>query len=364
MDVACAGWKSVTVVGAGGVIGSRAVRLLARMPEVGRLTVVDPDRYEERNIGTHDIDRDAIGEWKVDVLARQIGAIDPTIEVIPHARRIEDLPLTVASADVLVSCPDSRRARQVVNQVAWRLGIPWADAGVDGGSALARVSVRVPSPTAACLECAWSPEDYAALASEYACAGRADGVRTGSPAWLGALAGALLVSECGRLLGARSPSTDPDSRQWVIDAGTRMAVMTHYRRSPSCLFDHRMWEIRTLAREPGELLLIDAFDLPAGSCRELAIEGHAFVRRLRCTECGQEREALVLSGRLLPGQDRCDECNDGVMEPVAFHDVSALDRRTVESGGFGHLTLADVGCQTGDVISLGETHFVLGVHHA
>ena len=47
--------KSVTLIGAGGNIGSHLVPHLGRMPGVERITLVDRDIYEERNLFSQDI---------------------------------------------------------------------------------------------------------------------------------------------------------------------------------------------------------------------------------------------------------------------------------------------------------------------
>ena len=63
----------------------------------------------------------------------------------------------------------SRRARQHVNLIARRLGTPWIDAGVEGGSRLARITTYFPGEELPCLECGWSQQDYASLEQVYAC---------------------------------------------------------------------------------------------------------------------------------------------------------------------------------------------------
>jgi hypothetical protein len=323
--------------------------------------LIDPDRFEARNLETHDIDRDAVGAPKVAVLSARIAQIDPTIEVVPIGRRVEDVPMGLLRGAILVSCPDSRRARQAVNLIACRLGVPWVDAGVDGGGGLARVTVRAPSPCTPCLLCGWSPEDHMALAHEYSCAGREGEVsRTGAPSWLGAMAASLLASECGRLLEGHQR---PGGWQWVIDAGSGIAVTTLFRRNPDCRFDHAAWDIQWLNGAPQTVSLADAFALRAGEAG-IEVEGRCFVRRVRCSGCGQSKEVLCLSDRLAPDECRCRLCGDGRLEPLAFYDATVLDRSAVASGSLGSLTLADIGFLPADVFAIGGVHYGLGGRYA
>ena len=57
--------KSVTIVGAGGNIGSHLVPHIARLAGVSQVTLIDPDIYTEANIPSQDIDRRDVGKRKV-----------------------------------------------------------------------------------------------------------------------------------------------------------------------------------------------------------------------------------------------------------------------------------------------------------
>ena len=159
----------VLVVGAGGNIGSHAIPHLARMPRVSRVTLIDSGRYESGNLSAQDIEASDIGKPKAEVQAQRLSRINAGLVVTPMSVAVEDVPLGALRADVIVACLDSRGARLVVNQAAWRLGVPWINAGVDGGGLLARVQTFVPAPNAPCLECAWSQADYDAIEQDYPC---------------------------------------------------------------------------------------------------------------------------------------------------------------------------------------------------
>ena len=74
------------------------------------------------------------------------------------------------SQHTILAALDSRQARQVVNQAAWRLGVPWIDTGVNAAQGLlARVGVFVPGPDGPCLECGWSARTYDLIEQAHPC---------------------------------------------------------------------------------------------------------------------------------------------------------------------------------------------------
>src|SRR5213594_4159488 len=149
----------VTIVGAGGNIGSHLVPHIGRTTGVSLITLVDRDRYEADNLPAQDIDTRDVGRSKAEAQARRLRRINPGLAVVALNADVEAVPLGALRADVILACLDSRRARLVVNQAAWRLGVPWIDAGVDGGDRLVRIQTFVPASDAACLECAWEQAD-------------------------------------------------------------------------------------------------------------------------------------------------------------------------------------------------------------
>jgi hypothetical protein len=94
---------------------------------------------------TQDIDKRDIGRPKADVQAPRLHRINGGLEVAALNIAVEDVPLGALRADVMLACLDSRRARLVVNQAAWRLGVPWINAGVDGSDLLVRIQTFLPA---------------------------------------------------------------------------------------------------------------------------------------------------------------------------------------------------------------------------
>jgi molybdopterin/thiamine biosynthesis adenylyltransferase len=122
------------VIGAG-TIGSHLLPHLARMAGISELTVVDRDASEPSNLLTQNIGTSDVGKSKAMAQVRRLKQINRSIAAMALHRSVEDLALGWLRGDVILACLDSRRARLVVNQAAWRLGVPWIDAGIDSTAA-------------------------------------------------------------------------------------------------------------------------------------------------------------------------------------------------------------------------------------
>ena len=376
-EVRPVGTRRVAVVGAGGNIGSHLVPHLARMPEVGELILIDRDRYESRNLSSQAIGSRDVGRPKAEVAAARSRAIRPAVRAIPVVRDVEALPMGRLRADLILACLDTRRARQRVNELAWRLGVPWIDAGVLADGLLARVDVFVPGPRSPCLECGWSDRDYEALEQSYPCAPGAVGAPTDAPSGLGALAAALQAIECGKRLsagvalggsrlsaGAENDGARDDGVQLVLDASAHRYYRTARRKNPECrLGSHDVWEIEELGRRPAEVSLADLFENARDDRRAsdaahreglgLRVEGQRFARELACPGCGLRRTLLNLAARLEPAERVCPRCG-AALRAVGF----ALSER-LEWAELGpeerHRSLESLGIEAGDVVSIGPT---------
>jgi ubiquitin-protein ligase len=79
--------KKVVLVGAGS-LGSEVAVLLARSG-VGKLYVIDHDRFEDINIGRHTLGVPELGEYKAEALAVRINRDVPTVEVDYSTQKIQ-----------------------------------------------------------------------------------------------------------------------------------------------------------------------------------------------------------------------------------------------------------------------------------
>lgn len=358
--------RSLVVIGAGNV-GSFLLGHLSRLRSFGHLTIIDHDSYEQKNLWGQDVTPRDIGKAKAEVQARRVRRINPTLSVSALVEPVENVPLGRLRADVILACVDSRAARLVINQAAWRLGVPWIDAGVRNEGLLARVEVYVPGSEAPCLECGWSQNDYDALESAYPCLGESGSAPpTDAPSSLGGLAAALQAIECEKLL-AGDLNAALIARQVVLSAQTQSHFITALQRNPHCRFDHRILGIERLQASPSELSMGQVLALAPvvrGVHGELglSVDGKTFLTEVRCPRCGDTRPAFFrLSGRLHRSQAVCATCKlerratglDAVERLSALLPKSHLAR-----------PLSSFGFRAGDVFTLStadaETHFELG----
>ncbi|HLG05508.1 MAG TPA: ThiF family adenylyltransferase [Gemmatimonadales bacterium] len=357
--------RHLVLVGAGGNIGSHLVPHLARMPEVGRLTLIDRDIYEHRNRLNQEMPPGAAGRKKAAVQAARARRINPALAVTAIAEDVEALPLGALRSDLILAGLDSRRARQRVNQAAWILGIPWLDGGVLATGLLARVTRYLPGDSHPCLECRWDAADYAALEQSYPCDGPTPANRAPAPASLGALAASLLALECRKLLLGEGSVLDPGS-ELVLDAAHHRHYVTSARRNPGCrLAQHAPWNLQPLAVPAGASLgsLLDTLRERADANGDLAltVEGQRIVRRLSCERCGAVKRVLRLAGRLGSGDRRCRSCGGrtvlngfGLIERL---EAAALTREERDR------PLARLGLRPGEIVTAegakGPVHFEL-----
>ena len=339
--------SSVTVVGLGN-IGSHAAVLLARTPEVTRLILVDRDSYEPLNLEAQDILPCDVGRPKAQVQARRLRRIRPALRVEALEGAVENLPLGRLRAEALLSCVDSRRARQSINEISWRLGIPWIDAGVHGQQLLARVNVYLPGEERPCVECAWAASDYESLEQVYPCDGPVGRgpARTGSPAALGALAAALQALECRKVL-RRECDRAAVGRQLTFDTQWHKQYVASLARNPDCRFDHRTWRVEKLECRLDRFSVRQALRL--GGCVEL--ERKPFARRLVCRQCGASRRLLWLACALDGAAGRCADCG-AAMTAAGFDLIERLSDALPPSDL--DLALSDVGLRGGDIFRAGS----------
>jgi molybdopterin/thiamine biosynthesis adenylyltransferase len=130
---------SVAVVGLGNT-GSHAVSLLPGIAGVSHVGLIDHDRYAPSNLGKQRISASDVGRSKVEAQARVLRACAPDIAVDMYDCPIEAVPLGKLRGCAILSCVDNRSARQSINRIAARLGLPWMTAGSTARAVCALVS--------------------------------------------------------------------------------------------------------------------------------------------------------------------------------------------------------------------------------
>src|SRR5262249_37876691 len=112
---------AITVVGAGGNIGSHLVSHLGRLAAVDRVTLIDLQRYEEKNLQGQNITPADVGQPKAEVQARRLRVINPALEVRAIVDDVANVPLGLLRGSAVLGCLDSRAARRAVQFSAWRV---------------------------------------------------------------------------------------------------------------------------------------------------------------------------------------------------------------------------------------------------
>jgi molybdopterin/thiamine biosynthesis adenylyltransferase len=346
---------SITVVGAG-AIGSHVLRHVARMPGVNIVKIVDRDRYEPANAAGQDICAADVGKPKAQVQAVRLAQINPSLTTQAFHGSVEDVPLGWLHGEVILACLDSRRARMVVNQAAWRLGVPWIDAGINASDLLARVEVFMPSDAGPCMECAWSEDDYALVEQAYPC--QIDDARheTGAPSSLAALAASLQAIECEKLLSADRRDALV-GRQLLICAAHHRHYVTTLRRNDACRMpDHSGgWPIRRSNIDPASTTLAQLMAMAGVFCGSpedvrIGVAGSLFATALTCRSCGRNsNDTGVFRGeRRRPSA--CPACGGAQsVGGIDLHDTLALDAFPASARD---QSLAELGLQQGDVLTL------------
>ena len=119
----------IAVIGAGG-IGSAAIPALAGAG-VGRITIIDGDSVELSNLQRQPLYRsDQIGQGKAMLAAGFVNALNPFVEVLPIACRIDasNAADLLANHDLILDGTDNFATRLIVSDTAVALGIPLVSA--------------------------------------------------------------------------------------------------------------------------------------------------------------------------------------------------------------------------------------------
>ena len=144
---------SVLVVGAG-ALGSPVALYLAGAG-AGRLGIVDDDAVELSNLHRQLLHfTPDVGVAKSHSAAAKLAFLNPEVEVVPYAVRLEaaNAPALLDGHDVVVDCSDSFETRYAVNAACVAAGLPLVEGGVVGAAGL--VMAIEPGETA-CYRCAF-----------------------------------------------------------------------------------------------------------------------------------------------------------------------------------------------------------------
>jgi sulfur-carrier protein adenylyltransferase/sulfurtransferase len=153
----------VLVIGAGG-LGCPVLTYLAGAG-VGTLGIVDGDRLDASNLHRQTLyDARGIGERKVDLAARRIAALNPTVTIQTYAEPLHagNVVDVFAQYDLVVECTDDQGSRYLSNDAAILTGTPLILASVYQYEG--QLQVVTAQPGDPCLRCLWPQEPAAGVA--------------------------------------------------------------------------------------------------------------------------------------------------------------------------------------------------------
>lgn len=147
--------NSIMVVGCGSIGGAAAQALAAY--GVGRLELVDPDRYLWHNVVRHVLPPDDVGSLKVDGLQRFLRRDWPLTHVNPNALSVVEQahhirPL-MKGVDLVLCAADGIAPRRVISHLARRASIPAVLACVLDHGTIGEILRLRPTPRSGCLLC-------------------------------------------------------------------------------------------------------------------------------------------------------------------------------------------------------------------
>lgn len=346
----------VAIIGLG-VLGGQVSYHLGLLG-VGQL-LIDCGRVDPENLGNQGFPVGALGEPKCVARARQIRALNPDCAVETRACRVEDLGLAaLAAVDLVVTGLDSRASRARVNEMAWRWGLPWVDAAVDGTGRMLRGTVSVYDPrqtVSPCYLCPLNAADLAAIGHEGRGPGCPNPLRPDVPVTpptlqasaFGALVAAVQALWVTRMLLGRG--ADLVGHQLVVEADatprTRLLTLERNRR---CLFDHQTLPPPKLA--PGETVgdLLAAASADLGTVpEELLFHGRTLITGLACSTCGSTRDVVRVAGTFGDEEVRC-RCRPGAeMAPAG----ASESLRRADAERLACATWNDLGIPCAEVVT-------------
>lgn len=130
----------VAIVGLGG-LGGAVCEMLGRIG-IGRLTLIDGDRFADSNLNRQLLSTTAsLGQLKAEVAARRLGQVNPAVicRPIPEFLTADNGVDLLAGVTVAVDCLDSIAARLLLQDLCRSLGIILVSAAIGGTSGQATV---------------------------------------------------------------------------------------------------------------------------------------------------------------------------------------------------------------------------------
>jgi molybdopterin/thiamine biosynthesis adenylyltransferase len=383
--------KQVVVFGIGNIGYQTASHLaLLTVP----LVLVDRGLVEMENLATQGYAVAEIGTPKVYALARRLKAINPDGVIVPLHADIRSLGMAaLRDSDLYLCCLDTLADRLHLNEMAYRMGIPWIDAALDGTGQWLYAKTAIYDPRVAqspCFLCQWDSESLqTALRIERDRARAHTASSPGCPNWRAAINGAdfaaptLSISSLGGivagmqcilalnlLLGAGNGKRAHKATM----AGTETALnlsgqpftlrQAHLARQRRCLFDHHLYRhLHALDGAIEELTIARTFEESErllGPGVVLHVHGRELIAKLRCPDC-RGMKAIYQIAEAIREADTICTCG-GEMRAAAHDRWSQFNGQ--QATPFLRRTWDELGLPGNDVITATNgtrvQHFIIG----
>jgi adenylyltransferase/sulfurtransferase len=192
---------------------------------VGRLTLADPDKVDLTNLQRQILYRTAsVGAQKVEEARKALAAVNPEVEIVPLAKRVDgkDLDQLVAAADVVLDCSDNFSTRHALNRACVKHRKPLVSgAAIRFDGQLMVFDLR--SEDAPCYACLFPEEGEV---EEVQCS------TMGVLAPLTGAIGAMQALEAVKLLAGAGET--PRGQLTLIDAKTSELRSVRVKKDPAC----------------------------------------------------------------------------------------------------------------------------------
>jgi len=333
---------SARVIVAGvGALGNEVLKNLALIG-VSNLTVIDFDTVSVTNLTRSVLFRESdIGKPKVEVACQRVLEINPDISIQGIHGDLEfDLGVAdVREHDVMIGCLDSVHARWVINQIAYRAGIPWINGGI--GVAEGEVSFFDPTTEAACYECSISDQMWQRRNQRYSCQGMKRNIPdTAMPttATIASIVGAMQVQQALLYLHGKTGLLNPGEKIF-LGLNPWMGFKVQIQRQDDCLAHDLFIPPKiSLTYEP-HLQLAEVFQeiQTAGFTEANIWLRNEVITNMKCSHCGYQEKINKPLRQYLESQLACPKCKH---EQRDFEVIRNLTKENSATLKLGDLCLA------------------------
>lgn len=334
--------NSRVLVAGAGALGNEVLKNLA-LVGVGKITIIDFDTVSITNLTRSVLFRESdVGLSKVEVARQRALEINPeiTIEAI-HGDLEFDIGIgDIREHDIIIGCLDSINARWAINQLAYRAGIPWINAGI--GVAEGEVSFFDPKTDAACYECTLSNQMWERRNQRYSCQGlkrNLPEVAMPTTATISSIAGSLQVHQALLYLHEKAGLLNPGEKIF-LGLNPWTAFKVQIQRQEDCLaHDLTINPTMTFNYQPDLKVqeILQHLDNSGFSQPVLWLRNEV-IRQIKCQNCGAEEQAIAPLRKLSESKLACPQCQNQARDLQVIQNIT-LDHSGVNIS-LGKLCLA------------------------